>query len=230
LGPLTRRVYSHPQGDESARRASIVYTSDEELVKLAFDSDHPYLEGITYERLRREGWAPLNLPEPRTPFAKGAFPTPSGKCELYSEKLAAQGMDPLPGHVASERVPSDASAYPLRFMSPKWNRYFVNSSHANQPRLLDAAGEPRLRIHPDDAGKRGIEQGDEVRVFNKRGSLSLRAELTDDMHPNVVIMLHGWWASRIGGSSANGLTRDGLADLGGGGSLHDTWVEVQKNS
>lgn len=47
--------------------------------------------------------------------------------------------------------------------------------------------------------------------------------------PDIVIMLHGWWASRIGGSSANALTRDGLSDLGGGGSLHDTWVEVQKN-
>lgn len=47
--------------------------------------------------------------------------------------------------------------------------------------------------------------------------------------PDIVIMLHGWWASRIGGSSANALTRDGLSDLGSGGSLHDTWVEVQKN-
>jgi anaerobic selenocysteine-containing dehydrogenase len=72
------------------------------------------------------------------------------------------------------------------------NRYFVNSSHANQPRLLDAAGEPRLRIHPEDASKRGIKDGDPVRVFNSRGSVALRAELTDDMRPNIVIMLHGW--------------------------------------
>jgi anaerobic selenocysteine-containing dehydrogenase len=67
-----------------------------------------------------------------------------------------------------------------------------------------------------------------VRIFNARGSVSLVAELTDAMLPNIVIMLHGWWASRIGGSSANALTSDGLTDLGGGGSIHDVWVEVEK--
>ncbi len=112
--------------------------------------------------------------------------------------MLAEGLDPLPGYTALEKSPDEASSYPLRFMSPKWNRYFVNLSHANQPRLLDAAGEPRLRIHPEDASKRGIDDGDHVRVFNSRGSVALRAELTDDMRPNIVIMLHGWWASRIG--------------------------------
>jgi anaerobic selenocysteine-containing dehydrogenase len=79
-----------------------------------------------------------------------------------------------------------------------------------------------------DASKRRIEDGNLIRVFNQRGTVTLRAELTDDMLPNIVILLHGWWASRIGGSSANALTPDSLADLGGGGTLHDTWVEVEK--
>ena len=142
--------------------------------------------------------------------------------------MLAEGLDPLPGYTALEKSPDEASSYPLRFMSPKWNRYFVNSIHANQPRLLEAAGEPRLRIHPEDASKRGIDDGDHVRVFNSRGSVAQRAELTDDMRPNIVIMLHGWWASRIGGSSANALTSDRLTDLGGGGRLHDLWVDVEK--
>ena len=214
------RRLAHKLGFEE----SYCYTSDEELVASALDSDHPYLEGIDFEGLRRDGWAALNLPSPRLPFAEGGFPTPSGKCELYSEGMLAEGLDPLPGYTALERSPS----YPLRFMSPKWNRYFVNSSHANQPRLLEAAGEPRLRIHPDDARKRGIEDGDRVRVLNARGSVALRAELTDEMLPNIVILLHGWWASRIGGSSANALTSDELTDLGRGGSIHDVWVEVEK--
>lgn len=220
---LFRRL-AHALGFEE----SYLYTSDEELVKSALDSDHPYLEGVDFERLRRDGWAPLSLPSPRLPFAEGGFPTPSGKYELYSERMLADGLDPLPGYTAHERSPDDTSSYPLRFMSPKWNRYFVNSSHANQPRLLEAAGEPRLRIHPEDASKRGIDDGDFVRIFNARGSVALRAELADEMLPNIVIMLHGWWASRIGGSSANALTSDGLTDLGGGGRLHDVWVDVEK--
>jgi len=207
-----------------------LYTSDEDLVKLALSSDHPALAGITYERLCRDGWAPLNVPEQRLPFADGGFPTPSGRCELYSEALAAQGIDPLPGYIAVERTPSEAAEYPLHFMSPKWNRFFVNSSHANQPRLEFAAGHPRLRIHPVAAVARGIANGDSVRVFNERGSVTLRAEVTEDMQDNVVIFLHGWWASRIGGSSANALTGEVLADLGGGSTLHDTWVEVEKTT
>jgi anaerobic selenocysteine-containing dehydrogenase len=209
-------------------REPYLYTSDEELVKLALSSDHPYLEGITYERLQRDGWAPLRLPERRLPFANGGFPTPSGKCELFSEASLAQGTDPLPGYLGPDRSPEETSKYPLHFMSPKWNRYFVNSSHANQPRLLSAAGDATLRLHPSDASARGIQDGDRVRVFNQRGSVTLRAQLTDDMLPNIVILLHGWWASRIGGSSANALTPDSLADLGGGGTLHDTWVDVEK--
>lgn len=202
-------------------------TSDEELVRLALDSDHPFFEGITYEGLQERGWAPLNLPEPWVPFAEGGFPTESGKCELLSETLRSQGHDPLPGYVDGERDAGEAGRYPLHFLSPKWNRYFVNSSHANQPRLERAAGQPRLRIHPEDAAARGIADGDQVRAFNARGTVSLRAEVTDAMLPGVVAMLHGWWASRIGGASANALTQETLADFGGGGTLHDAWVEVE---
>jgi len=139
-------------------------------------------------------------------------------------------MDPLPAYAASAPPSDDPSKYPLHFMSPKWNRYFVNSSHANQPRLEKAAGEPRLRIHPADAAKRDIEDEGPVRVFNERGSVTLRAQVTTDMQPGLVIFLHGWWASRIGGSSANALTPDALADLGGGSSIHDTWVEVERTA
>jgi anaerobic selenocysteine-containing dehydrogenase len=215
---------------DEAMNLSPLTTTGEELVKLALERDHPALEGITYERLRQEGWAPLNLPEPRLPFADGGFPTPSGKCELYSESMKTQGLDPLPAYVKTERAPDKASKYPLHFMSPKWNPYFVNSSHANQPRLEGAAGKPLLRIHPTDAAKRGITNGDRVRVFNQRGSVSLRAEVTDAMRQKIVIFLHGWWASRIGGSSANALTSETLADQGGGSSLHDTWVEIEKTT
>jgi anaerobic selenocysteine-containing dehydrogenase len=205
-----------------------LYSSDEHLIRLALGSDHPYLKGISFERLWEEGWAPLDLPG-GAPFAEGGFPTPSGKCELLSEAQAAQGLDPLPAYVADARD-DDAQIYPLRFMSPKWSRYFINSSHANQPRLENPAGAPRLRIHPGDARRRGIAEGDRVKVFNKRGALTLTAELTDAMQPDIVVMLHGWWGSRIGASTANALTPDDIADLGGGSMLHDTWVQVKKTT
>jgi anaerobic selenocysteine-containing dehydrogenase len=66
-----------------------------------------------------------------------------------------------------------------------------------------------------------------VRVHSDRGSVLLRARVGDRVRPGVVSMPSGWWASLSpGGSSANALTPDGLADMGGGGDFHDTLVEV----
>jgi anaerobic selenocysteine-containing dehydrogenase len=138
-------------------------------------------------------------------------------------------MDPLPRYDAPEGDRSDPGRYPLTFLSAKSNRYFLNSSHANQPRHLKASGEPRLRIHPKDAALRGIETGDRVRVFNDRGAVEIAASVEDATLESVVTMPHGFWASLLpGGSSANALTSDGLSDLGGGGAIYDARVEVEK--
>lgn len=202
-----------------------LYESDQEIIEQALASDSPYLEGITYESLRRDGWAHLAMPRPYLPFANGGFPTPSGKCELYSESLEAMGLDPLPRH--DEPAGDPSSEYPLTFMSIKSQRYFLNSSHANQPRHLRAAGEPKLVVHPRDASKRRIVSGARVRVFNDRGSLELTADVSDATIEGMVTAPHGYWASLLpGGSSANALTPDGLSDIGGGGSFYDTKVEV----
>jgi anaerobic selenocysteine-containing dehydrogenase len=208
-----------------------LHASDEEIVQQALGTNHPYLEGITYERLRREGWAPLNLPRPYLPFARGGFPTPSGKCEFYAESFLALGMDPLPRYDAPDGDPSNPARYPLTFLSAKSNRYFLNSSHANQPRHLQASGEPRLQIHPKDAARRGIGNGDKVRVYNERGFVEIAASVDEATLESVVTMPHGFWGSLLqGGSSANALTPDGLSDLGGGGSFYDARVEVEKIS
>jgi anaerobic selenocysteine-containing dehydrogenase len=201
------------------------------MIRAALTSDHPYLQGIDYDRLTREGWAPLNLPEDWRPFAAGNFPTPSGKCEFYAEELIARGQDPLPVYTpARESAAGDpvlAARYPLSLITAKTAHHFLNSSYANLPRHLKAEREPLLEIHPHDATPRGIADGDVVRVFNDRGAVELRARVGDIARPGLVAMPSGWWASLSrNGSSANALTPDGLSDLGGGGDFHDTLVEV----
>ena len=57
---------------------------------------HPNLAGVTWEKLMQDGYARLNLPSPHRLFAEGNFPTPSGKCEFYSERMVRDGYDPLP--------------------------------------------------------------------------------------------------------------------------------------
>jgi anaerobic selenocysteine-containing dehydrogenase len=196
-------------GDDEAFRPT-----DEELVRTALDGDHPWLDGITYERLLEDGWAPLRLPEERrVPFARGGFPTRSGRCELFA--------DPEPRY-----VPAPASEeHPLVMVSAKSALHFLNSSYANLPRHGRAERVPEVQLDPVDAAARGIADGDRVRVHNELGELVIAARVGDGVRPGVVAVAHGWWRSLAGGA-ANDLTSDGLADRGGGGDFFGTRVEV----
>jgi anaerobic selenocysteine-containing dehydrogenase len=208
-----------------------LYESDEEMVRGLLDSRHPWLGGVTYEQLRERGWVRLALPEPWVPFANGGFTTPSGKCELYSETLAKLGADPLPGYVPrpAEKAEPRGRPHPLLLVTSKSTRHFNNSSHAGEARQRKAEGEPFLQMHATDAAPRGISDGDRVRVFNQRGTMTLRARVADGTRPGVVALPQGFWACLLpGGSSANALTPDGLSDRGGGGDFHDARIEVDR--
>jgi anaerobic selenocysteine-containing dehydrogenase len=85
-----------------------LFESDESMLRGALASGHPWLDGITFERLWEEGHARLNCPEDWRPFANGGFATRSGKAELYSESLLERGHDPLPwaGEIRSADGPA----------------------------------------------------------------------------------------------------------------------------
>jgi anaerobic selenocysteine-containing dehydrogenase len=205
--------------------------SDEDIARRALVSAHPFADGITYEGLKEKGWIRFKVPDDYRPYAVGQFPTPSGKCEFYSEALARQGRDPLPGYTPAQESPHGAlplrTRFPLALVTAKSALHFLNSSYANLPRHLRAEKEPLADIHPADAGSRSIADGDLVRVFNDRGALTLRARVGERVIPGMIAVPSGWGASLSpGGSSANALTADGLSDMGGGGDFHDTLVEV----
>jgi anaerobic selenocysteine-containing dehydrogenase len=147
-------------------------------------------------------------------FAEGGFPTASGRCELFA--------DPAPAC-----SPPAANGHPLVMISAKTGLHFLNTNYTNLPRHRRAAGEPMVDIAAADAAVRGIADGDRVRVHNERGELLLTARVGEGVRPGVVSVAHGWWRSLSGGS-ANDLTSDGLADLGGGGDFFGTRVEVTR--
>jgi anaerobic selenocysteine-containing dehydrogenase len=205
--------------------------SDDELARQAIGSGHANLAGIDWETLKREGWQRLALPKTFAPFAKGGFHTPSGKCEFYSESLKAQGIDPLPFYNPPAELPSSnpalAQKYPLNFLSPPV-RNFLNSSFANLPRFRDAEGEPSLELHVEDAAPRGIRDGDQVRVFNDRGSCTLRARVNGKPRRGVVVAPSLWWKKfSADRRNANELTAQRSADLGGAATFYDCLVEVE---
>jgi anaerobic selenocysteine-containing dehydrogenase len=157
-----------------------------------------------------QGWQRLNVPSPFAPFAYGNFPTPSGKCEFYSQTLADQGLDPLPTFIppreSAASDPALARKYPLAMLSPP-ARNALNSTFANLPVFLDAEKVPSLNIHPADAASRGINVGERVRVFNDRGAMIAAARVTDKARPGVVVALSIWWRKLSpDGTNANMLT------------------------
>ena len=206
--------------------------SDEEMARHAFVAAHPRAQGLDWDRLKVEGWQRLNVPTPFAPFAEGNFPTPSGKCEFYSEALAREGVDPLPTYTPPrESVGSNpvlALRYPLAMISPP-ARNALNSSFANLPVFAENEATPRLEIHPDDAAARGIATGDRIRVFNDRGALVLTARVTDRARCGVVIALSIWWRKLSpDGTNANMVTGQALTDLGRAATFYDCLVEVAR--
>ncbi|MGH9837625.1 MAG: molybdopterin-containing oxidoreductase family protein [Blastocatellia bacterium] len=205
--------------------------SDEEISRQAINTEHPRMKGIDFEELKARGWMRLGVPERFAPFAEGNFPTPSGKCELFSETLAKQGIDPLPVYIppreSVQTAPQLAKKYPLAVISPPAHN-FLNSSFANLPSFVKAEKEPFLDIHPDDAGVRAIKDGDRVRIFNDRGSFTARARVTDKARHGVVVALSVWWKKlTCDGTNANDVTSQGLTDLGAAATFYDALVEVE---
>jgi anaerobic selenocysteine-containing dehydrogenase len=206
--------------------------TDEEIARQALDVNHPALENITLELLRERGWVRLNLPEEFAPFAEGNFPTPSGKCELYSAALETAGYDPLPNFTPPKEskvsAPELAQKFPLALISPAAHA-FLNSSFANLAKQLRQEAHPFVEINPTDAEARGIFDGDRVRVFNERGACELTAVVTTRARAGVVVSPSVWWNKLSPhGTNINQVTSQTLTDMGGGATFYDALVEIEK--
>jgi anaerobic selenocysteine-containing dehydrogenase len=206
--------------------------SDDAIAAQAFDASHPRAAGLDWQALKRDGWRKLAMPE--APFARGGFPTPSGKCEFYSESMAAAGLDPLPAYVPPHEsvvsTPDLAARYPLAMISPP-ARNFLNSTFVNVASLRDTEGEPHLDMHPQDAAARAIHDGEMVRIFNERGSFVARARVTDKARAGLVVALSIWWKKLArDGKNANEVTSQRLTDMGRAPTFYDTLVQVEKAS
>ena len=119
-----------------------------------------------------------------------------------------------------------AARYPLAMISPP-ARNFLNSTFVNVVSLRAPKASRTLEIHPHDAAARGIADGDRVRVFNDRGSLELKARVTDRARPGVVVALSVWWKKLArDGKNANELTSQVLTDIGRAPTFYDCLVEV----
>jgi len=195
-----------------------IHRTDEQVVRDLLDSDHPFLEGITYERLAEQGWARLAVPDGLRPHVDEIPGVPTRPMRLGA-------LDPARGAEAT-----GSGRFPLSLISRKQHPKFLNANYAAFPAHWPSSGRPSLQIHPVDAHERGVTTGDLVRVHNDRGELTLAAEVTDDLQPGLVAIPFGWWnRSSPEGRAVNALTSARVPDDDRGSAFfHDTVVEVAR--
>jgi anaerobic selenocysteine-containing dehydrogenase len=199
---------------------------EDALIDQALKTNDPWFAGMTRERLEREGHVPLQLPVNADgevlPFSTAEwFRTPSGRGELAPVPVFAAP--------AESRAHAAEGAYPLEFLPRKADNY-MNSTFANLPQhqRMEARTAGVLEMHGTDAAARAIVTGDEVEVFNARGSLALKALVNAQVSAGVVAARLDWNKLSAGGMNVNTLTSETLTDLGGGPTFYSTLVEVRK--
>jgi anaerobic selenocysteine-containing dehydrogenase len=129
-------------------------------------------------------------------YLKDGFNTPSKKVEIYSQLMSELGYDPLPTfHEPAEGLvsrPDLLDKYPLVLITGAKTRVYRHSSYRNLPSLRKLEPEPLIEVNPQTASSLGIADGDLVKVESLRGGIKLRVKLTEDIHPKVVSIQHGW--------------------------------------
>ncbi len=151
--------------------------------------------GATVEELKKHPEEIIHAMEPGQ-FLRDGFYTYSGKIELYSRSLEANGYDPLPVYrepMESVRsAPELAREYPLTLTTGGRHPAFTHSQHRNIPGLRKLSRGPSLEIHPETALECQVMDGDRVKVISPRGTVTVRAQVTDKIMPRVVHLPHGW--------------------------------------
>lgn len=190
--------------------------SEDDMIRALLDTRSPFLAGITLERLEREHSIRLNVPE--LPFG-GGFRTPSGKAELNAAVLRYE--PPAESRLGARATPG----FPLELVSSK-NHDSMNSTFGVRDDVDEQTAV--LQIHPRDAAPRGLTEGSDVEVYNERGAVRLRCEVTESVRPGVVRAPSVRWNKRShGGHGINVLTSSRLTDIGGSPTFYSCLVEVR---
>jgi len=170
--------------------------------------------GITVDQLRQNPGG-MQYPLPAVPekhYKQVGFQTPSGKVEIASSILMAHNHDPLPVYREPMESPVSrpdmAASFPLVVTSGARTIAFTHSQFRNITQLREIVPEPLIEINTADAEERGIQSGDMVTVSSPRGSICLKAKVTESILAGVVHVPHHW----PGEANMNILTDDQALD------------------
>ena len=215
------------------------WAGHEELIDSLIDT--PAMGSPTVAKLRAVGGMTA-LPVSPVAYPAYQFDSPSGKVEFWSKRCSDLGLPPLPEYQEPMETPRSqpalARAYPLVLRPGRTiNQFhsFYDESRA-VPTLARVNGAPELWIHPDDAGARGLQDGDWMTVFNERGDFQARAKVTSDVVPGVLWMRSGWFGVNRVTNASRAISDDtadallGAVPFAVGQSAYEALVEVAKKA
>lgn len=158
------------------------------------------------------------------------FKTLSKKIELYNQRYAQAGIDPMPVYKAPGEVPEGS----FRLVVGR-NAYITQGSSTNNALLSELAPENSLWIHPEPARGLGVKQGDLVEVSSPAGKGKLKARITEETRKDVVYMDSGFGPLSKGLSNVYGkgasiveILEDKSDEISGNMAMHETMVRVEK--
>ena len=257
LGPEIEQLYTEGKTREQWLREIVDLTRQE-------DPDLPDYDRWVDMGLYRKDMGPVvSMEDFRSDPVANPLETPSGKIEIYSQrlarmsqawtfgdfrpKLAGDVLTPLPEYVETwegQREARDSKAYPLQIIGHHFKAR-THSSYGNVDWLQEAHHQT-CWINPADARARGISNGDQVFVFNDRGTGRTEAKVTTRIAPGVLSLPQGaWYDPRPAGEFTlpAGANPDQPVDVGGcinsltslhpsplakGNAVHTTIVEIAK--
>jgi anaerobic selenocysteine-containing dehydrogenase len=167
--------------------------------------------GVTLEDLQKQPVIYVTPPLEYRKYLKEGFSTPSRKVELYSEKLKGLGQDALPVYKPPEESPDLVSRFPLTATTRRPGNY-VHTRFRNVPTLHRLEPNSLVRIHPADAQLREIGEGDKAIIESPQGSITLKARVTPEIRPGLVVVDFGWGNPWDGQANVNVLTSDEARD------------------
>jgi anaerobic selenocysteine-containing dehydrogenase len=171
------------------------------------------------KRIRELG--PIKLEQP----VGQRFATPSGKLEFYSETLAKQGVPPMPDWTPDAEEVADAKKWPLRLLTAPG--YFQShTAFSGVAFLREREGKPVCVLHPDEAAKRGLQNGAKVRLANDRASIGLMLKVSDEVGPGIAFVPGQRPDEEAVSGTVNMLCSDRYTDMGEGATYQSTYLEV----
>jgi len=179
--------------------------------------------------LKEQRWHDCAIPFERAHYLDGFATTDKRfrfKPDWKSVGPDFAGMPALPGHLNTIEIATDE--HPFR-MTTSPARQFLNTSFTEMPTSIAREVRPSLLIHPDDAARLSIAEGNAVRVGNRRGDVKLHAKLFDGLRPGVVVA-EGIWpnSAHVERRGINTLIGADAGPPAGGAVFHDTAVWVRR--